>query len=109
RHMASTPPLSRIVSRESRLRRRHKGLPTPVNFTLAQIERSPPQDGQALVRNLYMSVDPYMRGRMIDRRSYVPHFELGQVMEGGAVGEVVQSRAPGLQEGAVVLSNLGWR
>ena len=109
RHMGSTPLMSKIVSREIRLLSRPKGLPTADNFTLAQIELSPPQDGQALVRNLYMSVDPYMRGRMIDRKSYVPPFELGQVMEGGAVGEVVQSRAPGLQEGDVVLSNLGWR
>ena len=56
-----------------------------------------------------MSVDPYMRGRMNDRKSYVPPFELGEPLHGGAVGEVVASRAEGFAEGDVVLHQLGWR
>lgn len=59
--------------------------------------------GQILVRNLFMSVDPYMRGRMSDAPSYVPPFRLGEPLEGGAIGEVVQSRDPGYQIGDVVL------
>jgi len=61
------------------------------------------------VRNLFMSVDPYMRGRMSDRKSYVPPFEIGKVLEGGAVGEVVESRAKEFKVGDAVVSNFGWR
>ena len=56
--------MSKIISREIRLASRPKGLPTAENFSLAQVELEPPKEGQVLVRNLYMSVDPYMRGRM---------------------------------------------
>jgi NADPH-dependent curcumin reductase CurA len=68
-----------------------------------------PADGQVLVRNLFMSVDPYMRGRMNDVKSYVPPFQVGQPLEGGAIGEVVESRASGLEPGDAVLSMRGWR
>ena len=68
-----------------------------------------PGDGQVLVRNTWMSVDPYMRGRMNDRKSYVPPFQIDAPLEGGAVGEVVASRADGLAEGDTVLHQLGWR
>ena len=98
-----------IMSREIRLASRPIGLPTAENFTLTQTELAPLQDGQVLVRNLYMSVDPYMRGRMNDGKSYVPPFELGKPLEGGAVGEVIQSRSPQFQPGDAVTSNLGWR
>jgi NADPH-dependent curcumin reductase CurA len=81
----------------------------PENFELARVEVDPPADGQVLVRNLCMSVDPYMRGRMNDVKSYVPPFQIGQPLEGGAVGEVVESRAPGLSSGDIVTSNFGWR
>jgi hypothetical protein len=66
--------MTTISSREIRLASRPKGIPTPANFTLARTELDPLQDRQVLVRNLYMSVDPYMRGRMNDRKSYVPPF-----------------------------------
>ena len=62
-----------------------------------------------LVRNLYMSVDPYMRGRMNDGKSYVPPFELGKPLEGGAVGEVIESRAKEFKPGDAVTSSFGWR
>src|SRR2546427_13045851 len=101
--------MSKITSREVRLASRPKGRPTPDNFTLEQTELKPLQNEQVLVRNLYMSVDPYMRGRMNDRKSYVPPFELGKPLEGGAVGEVIESRANGLKPGDIVTSNLGWR
>jgi NADPH-dependent curcumin reductase CurA len=98
-----------IESREIRLACRPQGIPTAANFTSAQIELKPLTDQQVLVRNLFMSVDPYMRGRMNDRKSYVPPFEIGKVLEGGAVGEVVESRAKEFKAGDVVTSNFGWR
>src|SRR5213593_1374229 len=101
--------MSKITSREIRLASRPKGLPIANNFSLAKVEWEPPAEGHVLVRNLYMSVDPYMRGRMNDRKSYVPPFELGKPLEGGAVGEIVESRATQFKPGDIVLSNLGWR
>ena len=86
--------MSRTLSHEIRLASRPSGFPTKANFSLAQVHLEPPQDGQVLVRNRYMSVDPYMRGRMNAGKSYVPPFELGKPLEGGAVGEVIESRAP---------------
>jgi len=62
-----------------------------------------------MVRNLFMSVDPYMRGRMNDGKSYVPPFELGRPLDGGAVGEVIESRAKSFKPGDAVTSNFGWR
>jgi NADPH-dependent curcumin reductase CurA len=84
-------------------------MPTAENFELVEVELPEPADGQVLVRNHFMSVDPYMRGRMNDAKSYVPPFELGKAMEGGAVGEVVASANPTLAVGDLVLHNLGWR
>jgi hypothetical protein len=101
--------MSKISSREIHLVSRANGIPTAANFTLAQIELEPLPDQQVLVRNLFLSVDPYMRGRMNDRTSYVPPFPLGQVLEGGAVGEVVESRAKAFKPGDAVVSNFGWR
>ena len=101
--------MSHITSREIRLMSHPTGIPTPANFSLAQTELEPLQDGQVLVRNLYMSVDPYMRGRMNEGKSYVPPFELGQPMTGGAVGEVVESRADQFKPGDAVTSSYGWR
>ena len=101
--------MSKITSREIRLASRPRGLPTDDNFTLTQVELGPPQDGQVLVRNLYMSVDPYMRGRMNDGKSYVSPFELGKPLEGGAVGEVIESRTREFKAGDAVSSSYGWR
>jgi hypothetical protein len=97
------------ISREIRLASRPPGIPTTANFTLAQTELKTLPDQQVLVRNLFMSVDPYMRGRMNDRKSYVPPFEIGKVLDGGAVGEVIESSAKELKPGDVVASNFGWR
>jgi len=97
------------ASREIRLASRPSGLPVAGNFELATVEVGAPGDGQVLVRNLIMSVDPYMRGRMNDVKSYVPPFELGVAMQGDAIGEVVESRAAGFAPGDIVQSFLGWR
>jgi len=97
------------TARQWRLVARPKGEPRPSDFELAEVEVPAPEDGQLLVRNLVMSVDPYMRGRMNDTRSYVPPYALGGPLDGGAVGEVVQSRAEGYAPGDVVLHGLGWR
>ncbi|KOV89736.1 NADP-dependent oxidoreductase [Nocardia sp. NRRL S-836] len=94
---------------EVRLASRPKGWPTEDTFEIAEVEVPAPGEGQVLVRNLIMSVDPYMRGRMNDVKSYVPPFEVGAPLEGGAVGEVVASNADGYAVGDHVLHGLGWR
>jgi NADPH-dependent curcumin reductase CurA len=96
-------------SREIRLRSRPSGWPTADNFEFAEVEVPPLAEGEVLVRNHYLSVDPYMRGRMNDAKSYVPPFVVGKVMEGGAVGEVVESRTDKVPVGSWVLSMQGWR
>ncbi len=101
--------MTKLMSREIRLASRPSGLPTAADFTLASTEVAPLQDQEVLVRNRFMSVDPYMRGRMNDGKSYVPPFELGKALEGGAVGEVIESRAKEFKPGDTVISNFGWR
>jgi NADPH-dependent curcumin reductase CurA len=101
--------MNTTTSREIRLASRPQGIPTAANFTHAQVELTSLSDQQVLVRNLFMSVDPYMRGRMNDRQSYAPPFEIGKVLDGGAVGEVVESRAKEFKVGDAVVSNFGWR
>jgi len=101
--------VTRHRSREVQLARRPVGVPAPADFLLAESELPTLGDGQILVENVYMSVDPYMRGRMMDRKSYVEPFVVGQVMPGGAVGRVLESRADGFQSGDHVLSMNGWR
>jgi NADPH-dependent curcumin reductase CurA len=101
--------MSIITSREIRLVSHPNGIPTAANFTLVQTELEPLQDQKVLVRNLFMSVDPYMRGRMSEGESYVPPFELGKPLNGGAVGEVIESRAKEFKPGDAVTSGFGWR
>ncbi len=101
--------MSDIVSREIRLASRPVGWPTEDNFELAAVGLPAPGPGQVRVENLFLSVDPYMRGRMKDVRSYVPPFEIGEPLEGGAVGRVTVSNADGVDEGAIVVSSFGWR
>ena len=101
--------MSNITTREVRLASRPTGVPTAGNFNLAETTLDPVQDGQVLVRNRFMSVDPYMRGRMNDRKSYVPPFEIGKVLDGGAVGEVIESRSSEFKVGDIVTSQHGWR
>ncbi len=97
------------ISREIHLKSRPAGLPHANDFQLVTVDLPDPAPGQMLVRNLYMSVDPYMRGRMVDRKSYTPPFQLGEVMTGGAVGQVVASNGGPFSPGTTVSSMLGWR
>ncbi len=101
--------MTKIVNREIHLVSRPQGMPTAANFETIEHELPPLPDGQVLVRNLYMSVDPYMRGRMNDTKSYVPPFQLGEPMTGSAVGEVIESRVEGFKSGDIVTSTFGWR
>ncbi|MFF8280970.1 NADP-dependent oxidoreductase [Streptomyces lateritius] len=96
-------------SREWHLVARPHGWPTPADFALRETAVTEPAEGRVLVRNLHFSVDPYMRGRMNDVKSYVPPFKLDHPMDGGAVGEVVASNAEGFAVGDHVLHGLGWR
>ncbi|CAL9584690.1 NADP-dependent oxidoreductase [Streptomyces sp. enrichment culture] len=98
-----------LVSREIRLAARPVGEPGPEHFELASAPVPEPAEGQVVVRNTWMSVDPYMRGRMNDVPSYIPPFRLGEAMEGSAVGEVVASRSAEVPVGATVSHFLGWR
>ncbi|GAA1721983.1 NADP-dependent oxidoreductase [Fodinicola feengrottensis] len=97
------------LATEVRLASRPHGWPTAANFEIAQATLPDPAPGQVLVRNLVMTVDPYMRGRMNDTRSYVPPFAIGEALDGGAVGEIVSSTVDSLRPGDVVLHGLGWR
>jgi hypothetical protein len=96
-------------SRQIVLAARPNGEPTPADFRLEEADLPDPGPGEVLVRNGWMSVDPYMRGRMNDARSYVPPFQVDAPLDGGAVGEVVASGDPAVPEGATVLHGLGWR
>jgi NADPH-dependent curcumin reductase CurA len=98
-----------VTSREWHLIARPHGRPRPEDFALHEARIPPLASGQVLVRNLYLSVDPYMRRRMDDVESYVPPFRLGEPMEGGAVGVVVASAADGIAVGDHVQHMLGWR
>jgi NADPH-dependent curcumin reductase CurA len=97
------------TAREIHLASRPEGFPTPDDFALVEVPLPAVADGQLLVRNLVMSVDPYMRGRMNLSKSYVAPYEIGEPLTGGAVGEVVASNAPGFEVGDTVLHGLGWR
>ena len=98
-----------MQSREIRLKSRPVGMPKNSDFELATVDVAAPGAGEVQVKNLFMSVDPYMRGRMTDRPSYVPPFQLGQALQGGAVGEVTASNDPNFKPGDLVSSMLGWR
>jgi NADPH-dependent curcumin reductase CurA len=101
--------MSEITSREVRMTQRPTGVPKPEDFELATTSVPEPADGEVRVRNLWMSVDPYMRGRMYDRKSYVPPFAIGGALDGGAVGIVESSRHDGFSEGDHVMHRWGWR
>jgi hypothetical protein len=97
------------TQKEVHLISRPQGVPTLENFEVSETYVPSPDTGEILVRNLWLSVDPYMRGRMNESESYVPAFELGEPMEGGCVGEVVESNNKQFSVGDHVLGNQGWR
>jgi NADPH-dependent curcumin reductase CurA len=101
--------MSDMTGREIRLKRRPVGMPDESDFELAEMKIPEIGEGEVLIRNIYMSVDPYMRGRMYDRKSYVPPFQLNQPLEGGCVGQVVASKNGKFEIGDCVTSMLGWR
>ncbi|MES2137303.1 MAG: NADP-dependent oxidoreductase [Pseudomonadota bacterium] len=91
------------------LKSRPEAMPTADNFELKHFDLPKVEDGMIRVRNQWLSVDPYMRGRMNDAKSYVPPFQVGAPLEGGAIGEVVESKADGFAKGDLVLHMGGWR
>src|SRR3954466_12875125 len=98
-----------MTNRAWHLKSRPNGLPTDENFELKEVPQPELQDGWIRVENKWLSVDPYMRGRMNDVKSYVPPFEVGAPLEGGAVGKVIESRSPHFREGETVFHMMGWR
>ena len=97
------------MARAWHLKSRPNGMPTQDNFELKEVDLPPVADGQVRVRNRWLSVDPYMRGRMNVVKSYVPPFQIGEPLEGGAIGEIVESKVAGLQPGDLVQHMSGWR
>jgi NADPH-dependent curcumin reductase CurA len=88
---------------------RPTGTPAVNNFATVDAEVPQPKDGEVLVRTRYLSVDPYMRGRMSDRKSYVAPFAVNEAMNGGVVGEVIESRSPAFKPGDIVAGQLPWK
>jgi NADPH-dependent curcumin reductase CurA len=97
------------MARAWHLMSRPSGMPTHDNFALKEFDLPPLGAGMVRIRNHWLSVDPYMRGRMNDVKSYVPPFQIDQPMDGGAVGEVVESQADGFAAGDTVVHMGGWR
>lgn len=100
--------MSETLNRQIRLASRPSGWVTEENFTLTEEALPEPGDGQLLIRNIFLSVDPYMRGRMNDTKSYVPPFQIGEVLQAGVVGQVVASNNADHVEGDYVTGMLGW-
>jgi NADPH-dependent curcumin reductase CurA len=99
----------RLASREIHLKKRPVGMPSEDNFQLVKINVPDIKDAEFLVRNIWMSVDPYMRGRMREIRSYISPFEIGKPLEGGCVGQIIKSNNDRFKVGDYILGNLGWR
>lgn len=98
-----------MQNKEIRLASRPTGVPSLDNFQFVDTEVPQPSDGEVLVRLRYISVDPYLRGRMRENKSYIEPFEVGQVIKSAAVGDVIESRSPKFQPGEVVTGMFGWR
>ncbi|GAB6991144.1 NADP-dependent oxidoreductase [Paenibacillus pini] len=98
-----------LKNRQILLKTRPVGLPTDQDFEFKEIPVAEAQDGQVVVRTLYLSVDPYMRGRMSDAKSYIPPFNLNEAIAGGIVGEVVESKSDLLKAGDKIIGMLGWQ
>src|SRR6476619_6577894 len=97
------------MARAWHLKSRPNGMPTLDNFELKDVALPEVGDGSMLVRNRWLSVDPYMRGRMNDVKSYVPPFQVGEPMDGGAIAEVIESKAEGFAPGDLIQHMAGWR
>jgi NADPH-dependent curcumin reductase len=101
--------VSSAMNRRVLLRSRPVGEPKPGDFDIVAAPLPTPGEGEILCRTIYLSIDPYMRGRMSDRKSYTASVEIGQPMVGGTVSEVVESRHPGFAAGDIVLGSGGWQ
>ena len=97
-----------MKNKQVRLSSRPSGWVTPDNFELTEATTGEPGDGEVLVRNIFMSVDPYMRGRMNDVKSYIPPFQIGEVLQAGVIGQVVATNFDAIAEGDYVMGMLGW-
>src|SRR5918912_621609 len=100
------------TGQEIRLKQYPEGMPTEDIFEIAKVDIPQPKDGEFLVRNIWMSVDPYMRGRMRspqEAKSYTSSFQLNKPLDGGCVGQVIESNNEGFTVGEYVLGNFGWR
>jgi NADPH-dependent curcumin reductase CurA len=96
------------INRSIILASRPEGMPNDSHFRMEENAIPEPTDGEVLIRTLYLSVDPYMRGRMRDAKSYVPPFPINEVLMGGVVGEVIDSKNTHFAVGDTVVGNLGW-
>lgn len=96
-------------NRQILLKRRPNGLPVPADFEIADVALPEPGEGEVLLRGIYLSLDPYMRGRISGVRSYARPTEIGDVIEGRVVGQVVRSRDPGFREGDYASGGYGWQ
>ena len=101
--------MSQYTARQVHLKSRPAGMPTHDNFALVTVELPQPEAGEVLVKNLYMSVDPYMRGRMREDAVYAQAYAVNEVMYGGAIGEVIESNDPSLSAGDIVLNQKAWQ
>lgn len=101
--------MAKLTSNEWALAQRPVGMPKTADFQMKTIDVPEPAEGEIQVMNTWMSVDPYMRGRMYDRESYVPPFQIGETLQGGAVGRVSASAHPDYKVGDLVSSFFGWR
>ncbi len=101
--------MTNFTSKEVQLASFPDGMPNENNFKFHEVSIPEPKDGEFVVKNLWMSVDPYMRGRMMQRESYIAGFEVGKTLEGGAIGQVVASNNDQFPVGAYINSMYGWR
>src|SRR5215469_9474913 len=101
--------MARDTNRQILLRSRPEGAPSTENFELVEQPIPQPGEGEVLMRTLFLSLDPYMRGRMSAAKSYAKPAEIGQPMVGGTVGEIMASRHPNFSVGDVVLGYGGWQ
>jgi NADPH-dependent curcumin reductase CurA len=97
------------MNRQIALAARPTGLPRESDFKMVESPQPVPKSGEMLIRNLYLSVDPYMRGRMSEAESYAPPLRIGEVMVGGGAGQVVQSNDPAFAAGDFVAGMFGWQ
>ena len=100
--------MNETINTEIHLANRPVGMPTEADFKFKETPIPEPEESEVLIRTLYLSVDPYMRGRMNDVKSYIPPFELNEVLSGGIVAEVVESKSTNFEQGDIVTGNLDW-